>query len=219
MIGLLDRAKITSTWSSSHPGSPLCAMKMGAGVEDHVAAVWIGPCRPFAAHANSGVRGALSRIIRGVLSDVDRIAAKIAQLAGRQYGHVTREQLLAAGVSASGIQRWVRAGRLIRVHAGVYAVGHPRGEAVAVAAAAWLACGDGAVLSHQTATALWGFGSRWPVIPEITGVRGQGATRRRISARGSVGTDAAQAGSSARRGAAAVSCVSCRATASIPATS
>lgn len=110
--------------------------------------------------------------MRRVLSDVDRIARKIAQIAGRQYGYVTRAQLLEVGVGSAAIGRWAARGRLIRVHVGVYAVGHPRGEAVAVAAAAGLACGEGAVLSHETAAALWGFGSRWPAIPEVTGVRG-----------------------------------------------
>lgn len=117
--------------------------------------------------------GRRSRIIGTVLSDIDRIARKIAQVAGRQYGYVTRSQLLEVGVGSAAVGRWAARGRLIRVHAGVYAVGHPRREAVAVAAAAWLACGDGAVLSHETAAALWGFRSRWPAVPEVTGVRGR----------------------------------------------
>jgi very-short-patch-repair endonuclease len=88
----------------------------------------------------------------------------IARVARGQYGHVTRAQLLARGMSESGIDRAVRTGRLIRVHAGVYAVGHLREDAVARAMAAVLACGPGAVLSHHSAAALWGF-RKWPAGP------------------------------------------------------
>ncbi len=56
---------------------------------------------------------------------------------------------------------------LIRIHASVYAVGYRRVEPVAQAAAALLACGDTAVLSHDSAAALWGL-RRWPARPEVT---------------------------------------------------
>lgn len=65
------------------------------------------------------------------------------------------------------ISRWCRAGRLVRVHRGVYAIGYRRVEPVAIAMAAVLACGDGAVLSHGSAAALWGW-RRWPRTPEVT---------------------------------------------------
>ncbi len=61
----------------------------------------------------------------------------------------------------------VARGELIRAHAGVYAVGYRRVEPVALAMAAVLACGEGAVLSHDSAAALWGL-RRWPEIPEVT---------------------------------------------------
>lgn len=83
------------------------------------------------------------------------ITALIERLAGRQYGVVTRAQLLAFGVSERTIDRWIRQRRLIPIHAGVYAVGHriltPRGHLLA----AVLACGPTAVLSHMSAGALW----------------------------------------------------------------
>ena len=73
---------------------------------------------------------------------------------------MTRAQLLAAGVSRSAIDRAVRAGRLHRVHRGVYAAVAPEllteeGHLVA----ALLAAGEGALLSHGTAA--W----RWRIIP------------------------------------------------------
>lgn len=76
-------------------------------------------------------------------------------------------QLLALDVSARAISYMVARGELIRVHAGVYAVGYRRVEPVARAMAAVLACGEGALLSHDSAAALWGL-RRWPEIPEVT---------------------------------------------------
>lgn len=88
-------------------------------------------------------------------------------MADRQHGHVTREQLLTLGLSARAIAARVRAGKLIRVHAGVYAVGAPRRTALAKAAAAVLACGPKAALSRESALALWGLRT-WPATPEVT---------------------------------------------------
>ncbi|HEY8501277.1 MAG TPA: type IV toxin-antitoxin system AbiEi family antitoxin domain-containing protein [Solirubrobacterales bacterium] len=48
----------------------------------------------------------------------------LAELARRQYGVVGRRQLLRAGWSEKEIDGRLRTGRLHRVHAGVYAVGH-----------------------------------------------------------------------------------------------
>src|SRR6185312_14495133 len=83
--------------------------------------------------------------------------ARVAVIAGRQHGIVTREQLVACGIDKSAVTRRVRAGRLHRLYRGVYAVGHRslswRGR--------WLGgvlvAGDGAVLSHGSAAALWEF--------------------------------------------------------------
>jgi hypothetical protein len=83
--------------------------------------------------------------------------ARLALIAERQHGVVTHEQLAAVGIDKSGVTRRVRAGRLHRLHRGVYAVGHRglswRGRWLA----AVLAAGDAAVLSHTSAVALWEF--------------------------------------------------------------
>jgi very-short-patch-repair endonuclease len=50
--------------------------------------------------------------------------AEIAALAGRQHGVVTRSQLLALGLTNATVNRRVSAGRLHRLHRGVFAVGH-----------------------------------------------------------------------------------------------
>jgi very-short-patch-repair endonuclease len=99
--------------------------------------------------------------------DRDHPSIQIASIAARQHGHITRAQLLAVGISHARIQRWCGQGRLTRVHAGTYALGYRHTEPVAVAMAAVLACGDGAVLSHDSAAALWGW-RRWPRVPEVT---------------------------------------------------
>jgi len=102
-----------------------------------------------------------------VVGSSDQLRMKIAQLAAPQQGHVTRAQLLALGVPAPRIGGWIAAGRLVRVYQGVYAVGYRRLDAPAAAMAAVLACGPGALLSHESAAALWGW-RRWPRTPEVT---------------------------------------------------
>ncbi|MFZ0040557.1 MAG: type IV toxin-antitoxin system AbiEi family antitoxin domain-containing protein [Solirubrobacteraceae bacterium] len=99
--------------------------------------------------------------------DKGRTASKIATIADRQYGHVTRAQLLALGMPARTITRRVKSQDLVVVHAGVYAVGHAEVSPVAKAAGAVLACGQGAALSHGSAAALWGL-RRWPAHPEVS---------------------------------------------------
>jgi very-short-patch-repair endonuclease len=96
------------------------------------------------------------------------IDRKIAALAARQRGYITRSQLLKLGLSEKAIRYRIRTGRLIPVYAGVYAVGHlptlPQDRAVG----ALLACGPDAVLSHGSAATLWGIFSHWETPFEVT---------------------------------------------------
>jgi hypothetical protein len=92
----------------------------------------------------------------------------IATLAHRQRGYVTRPQLLELGLGPDAIKYRLKVGRLIRVYAGVYAVGRIPTWPVDRAAAAVLACGPGAVLSHGSAAALWGSFRRWDFPFEVT---------------------------------------------------
>jgi very-short-patch-repair endonuclease/predicted transcriptional regulator of viral defense system len=87
---------------------------------------------------------------------VRHLDAEIAALAMRQHGVVERGQLAALGLGRGAIAHRVAAGRLHRVHRGVYAVGHPILTANGHRMAAVLACGPGAALSHASAAALWG---------------------------------------------------------------
>lgn len=96
------------------------------------------------------------------------IDRQIAAFAARQRGYITRAQLVKLGLGLGAIRYRVRIGRLIRVYAGVYAVGHvptlPQDRAVG----ALLACGPGAVLSHGSAAVIWGIFRRWELPFEVT---------------------------------------------------
>jgi very-short-patch-repair endonuclease len=99
---------------------------------------------------------------------VARPDLQVAEIAERQYGVVSVEQLRRCGVSDDAIRGRAIAGRLHRVHRGVYAVGHaalpPEGRWFA----AVLALGRGphegggsvleywgAAVSHRSAASLW----------------------------------------------------------------
>jgi very-short-patch-repair endonuclease len=88
----------------------------------------------------------------GTPNDTDHV---IAALADRQHGVVTRQQLLAAGLSSKAIATRVRARRLIALYPGVYAAGHRRLRREGRWFAAVAAAGAGSVLSHWDAASLW----------------------------------------------------------------
>ena len=89
------------------------------------------------------------------------VDAAIAAVAATQNGNITRRQLLELGVDDGGIAWRVQIGRLHRVFRGVYAVGRRAITPQERAAAAVLACGPGAALSHSSAMALWGYWRHW----------------------------------------------------------
>ncbi len=91
-----------------------------------------------------------------------------AQLARRQHGLVTRQQLLAAGLTSRQIGGRVRIGLLIPVHRGVYRVGHIAPSLEATYLAAVLSGGNGAVLSGRPAAHLHGLLRGSPPPPQIT---------------------------------------------------
>jgi hypothetical protein len=95
------------------------------------------------------------------ISQPDPVDAAIARIAVRQHGNVTRLALLRLGLDDHAIRHRVKGGRLHRVHWGVYSVGRPPATPLERAAAAVLACGSGAILSHGSAAALWGLQKIW----------------------------------------------------------
>lgn len=84
------------------------------------------------------------------------------KIARRQHGVVARDQLLGLGLSSSAITHGIAAGRMHRVHRGVYAAGRPDLTQHGRWMAAVLACGPDALLSHASAAALWGLRSVRP---------------------------------------------------------
>ncbi|MEA2466001.1 MAG: hypothetical protein QOJ57_127 [Thermoleophilaceae bacterium] len=99
----------------------------------------------------------------------------MAALAARQHGVIAHRQLVGLGVGRGTIRRWRDSGRLHRVHARVYAVGHARLTVRGRWMAAVLACPEGTLLSHGDAGALWNLiavpGSRPHVTVPSAGTR------------------------------------------------
>jgi predicted transcriptional regulator of viral defense system len=96
-----------------------------------------------------------------------------SELAARQWGVVSTVQLHALGLGRGAIHKAVRAGRVHRVHHGVYALGHAALRVEGRRLAAVLACGPGAVLSHRTAAAHWGLLKSDQTRIDVTALRGR----------------------------------------------
>jgi very-short-patch-repair endonuclease len=79
----------------------------------------------------------------------------LATAAADQHGVVSTKQLESFGYARSTIADWAKAGRLHRLHRGVYAVGHEDLSWEGRCMGAVLACAP-AVASHWTAAWLWG---------------------------------------------------------------
>jgi very-short-patch-repair endonuclease len=84
-----------------------------------------------------------------------RASAMIVAIAQRQHGVLSVPQALAAGVSWEELRSREAAGWLTRLHRGVYSIAGRQLTQRGYWAAAVLACGARAVLSHADAAALW----------------------------------------------------------------
>jgi very-short-patch-repair endonuclease len=89
-------------------------------------------------------------------------------------------QLRALGLCPSAVRERVAAGKLHRVHRGVYSVGHSVLSVEGRWMAAVLACGPGAVLSHRSAAALWGLRPSARARIDVTAPRRAGRVREGI---------------------------------------
>lgn len=90
---------------------------------------------------------------------------------------VALRQLVERGVNPQTVRGWVAARRLIRLHQGVFAVGHDSLRVEAHYLAAVLACGHGAVLSYQSAASLWGIRDPASALVDVTTPRRAGRRR------------------------------------------
>lgn len=93
----------------------------------------------------------------------------LAALAKKQHGVVSIRQLQGPlGYSQAAVARAKAAGRLHRLHQGVYAVGHTDLSLHGECLAAVLACTPEAMLSHYSASWLWGLSPTHPIPIHVT---------------------------------------------------
>jgi predicted transcriptional regulator of viral defense system len=119
------------------------------------------------------------RLVVGMRKQIANPDRLVAAIAGRQHGVISFQQLIAAGLDPPGIWRRVKAGRLHRIHRGVYAVGHRSLSHQGWWMAAVLACGDGAVLSHRSAAMHWGMLKPVAAAVDVTVPGNAGRSRRK----------------------------------------
>jgi predicted transcriptional regulator of viral defense system/very-short-patch-repair endonuclease len=79
---------------------------------------------------------------------------ELADLAKQQHGVVSARQMLGLGYARATLGVWAQAGKLHRIHRGVYAVGHEALSWEGRLVAAVLA-NEPAVVSHKTAAWIW----------------------------------------------------------------
>lgn len=92
---------------------------------------------------------------------------RVVALARRSEGIVTSAQLMDAGLTPKAVAHRVKTGWLVRWHRGVFLVG-PLEVPLSRPRAAVLAVGEGAVLSHHAAAALWEFPAVRPGAIDVT---------------------------------------------------
>lgn len=105
---------------------------------------------------------------------------ELLERASHRYGVFTNAQAAHYGLSVHVLSRRVRAGRLVRLHAGVFAVaGAPASWEQSIMAAC-LAAGPGAVASHRSAARIWRLVEPSDEIVEISVPRSQRPRLRRV---------------------------------------
>lgn len=95
------------------------------------------------------------------------VEEELARIAGAAHGLVTRSELLLVGVTDDAIRWRLRKGGLIRVHRGVYRVGHRAPSLEATYLAAVLAAGEGTLLSGRAAAHLFALTKGTAPTPEV----------------------------------------------------
>jgi predicted transcriptional regulator of viral defense system len=132
-----------------------------------------------------------------VRQEIAKAQRRVAEIARNQHGVVTKEQLVRAGMTPS-ISRRLREGWLHRLHRGIYAVGHTNLSREGRWLAGVFACGEGAVLSHESAAALWRLSPTCPALVHVT-VPGTNCRRRRAGIRLHYSTTLTEADTTRRR--------------------
>jgi very-short-patch-repair endonuclease len=88
------------------------------------------------------------------------VEGRIGRIASRQQGAIAHDQLIAAGLGEEAVKNWLRRGRLLARHRGVYLLAHEATPQYAEEMAAVLACRPRALVGKHTAAYMWGFGPK-----------------------------------------------------------
>lgn len=107
------------------------------------------------------------------------LGAAVQARADAQFGVVSRDELVALGMSATSIARWTHIGRLQRIHPRVYAVGHRRLRREGWRMAALLTTGPSSHLTHWPGLAVMGLARDRSTVHVIPAGR-RGTTARGI---------------------------------------
>jgi very-short-patch-repair endonuclease len=121
--------------------------------------------------APGGRIGGLWRLMVVVRPQIATVERKIAQLANRSHGVVSREDLIRIGMTKAQIRSRLARGDLIPIHRGVFRVGHAAPSLEARYFAAVKAAGQGALLCGRAAAHLLGLLRRPPPQPEVLTTR------------------------------------------------
>ena len=106
-----------------------------------------------------------------VRPQIHTVERRIALLAGKSHGVVTRDELRRVGVTQAEIKSRLEHGVLIPIHRGVFRVGHAAPSLEARYLAAVKACGRGSLLAGRAAAHLLHLTRRSPSLPEVLTTR------------------------------------------------
>jgi len=109
------------------------------------------------------------------------IHSRLYQIAEHQGGYFSSDQARRAGLSKALLSYHVRQGRLLRIRRGVYRLAEFTETPYADLIVAWLAAGEKAVVSHESALLLYGLTDLLPAEIHLTVPRT--ASRRRAGVR------------------------------------
>jgi hypothetical protein len=109
------------------------------------------------APSNAASRAERGEILDYRRKDLSRRDLMVAEMAARTEGVLDIDELAVCGLSHQSTCRRERAGRLHRLHQGVYAVGHPNVSQKGLFIAAVKACKPDAALSHRAEAARTGY--------------------------------------------------------------
>lgn len=102
------------------------------------------------------------------MADRTRTAVRIAEVAARQFGLITRAQALAEGLTERIIDHKLASGAWLRVYRGVYLIAGTPASFEQRVLAACLRVGGDVAASHETAGVLWGLIERRQPLVEVT---------------------------------------------------